>query len=351
MKDGAVPNPDDSAANPADPEDSSGNPADPEPVRWRMPDWVREVVLRDLLIAAVVGISTGLVSGAILANQQKTIDDARSDREQNAAASQASAAERLENLRFVRDPSSSKPEDAEQRPFAGLDLRGQQLAGLKLANADFTGADLRGADLTSTDLTNANLRGAKAEGASFHNAILEHATMDYITVPNADFTGARMESVWASHAIFNSATFTEAQLSEAHFSPSAEFMGATFYRAVAEGTDFADAKMANAAFKETHLEDAVFEDADLSSVRMSQVNASGAHFAEATMTGTRIRQSNLLRADFRRTRGLSADNLSEVNYGATLWPDGFTPPENLDCGDIVVTDIFGYHCPKFDEAR
>jgi uncharacterized protein YjbI with pentapeptide repeats len=107
-------------------------------------------------------------------------------------------AERLENLRFVRERSSL--DESVSRPFAGLDLSGMPLGGLKLRGADFSTANLSGADLQGTDLTGANLSSANLDGAylflaKLNDAIMNFPSMNGTNVPQADFTGANITDV------------------------------------------------------------------------------------------------------------------------------------------------------------
>ncbi|WP_206745463.1 pentapeptide repeat-containing protein, partial [Glutamicibacter sp. BW78] len=66
------------------------------------------------------------------------IDNVRSDRD-----------DRRENLRFVRERSSS---ELQERPFQEIDLRGRNLNSLKLEASVFDQADLSGAKLAGTKL-------------------------------------------------------------------------------------------------------------------------------------------------------------------------------------------------------
>jgi hypothetical protein len=99
--------------------------------------------------------------GLLLAALQIWVDGSRSDR-----------ADRLENLRFVRDRSSSTQQD---RPFSGIDLTETNLSGLSLARADFKGARLDGARLTLT-----SLQGSDFVDASMRNADLREADLSGI---------------------------------------------------------------------------------------------------------------------------------------------------------------------------
>ena len=66
---------------------------------------------------------------------------------------------------------------AEEKIFAGADLRGKNFANADLRGADLSGANLVGADLTGADLSGADLRqsymrAVQAKGANFNSANL-----------------------------------------------------------------------------------------------------------------------------------------------------------------------------------
>ncbi|WP_369292758.1 pentapeptide repeat-containing protein [Rhodococcus indonesiensis] len=124
------------------------------------PSWWKEDLLSGLVIAAGVGFVTFV--------GQLHFDDLRDAR-----------AQRLEDLRFVRDRSA---EGYLPRPFQGVDLEGQNLNGLRLEAADFQFAKLSNVRLIGTFLGNANfheadLRGAELYGAQFYNATLMDADL------------------------------------------------------------------------------------------------------------------------------------------------------------------------------
>ena len=180
---------------------------------------------------------------------QKIVDDSRAVRDRQIAAQQNQNAERLENLRFVRDRASV---EYQLRPFEALDLRGMNLVGLRLNGADFTRADLSGADLTLTDLgpvdpnrvppnipvdfpdmsagirfvinpvspvsflagtklcnvvlASADLRGADLEYANFKGVDLTKTHMSGANVVGADLSEARLSLSMLDGVRYNSST-------------------------------------------------------------------------------------------------------------------------------------------------
>lgn len=162
---------------------------------WRKPHWL----VRDGVLALLVG--------ALLLGSQLYFDNRATHRGEGRAHLAADQAERRENLRFVRDHSSTALVD---RPFAGIDLRGQNLQGLHLVGAVFTGAHLEGvdfevADLESADLTSAllhgakltyaDLRGAHLVGSDLTEADLSGADLRHASIKGANLTGANLENV------------------------------------------------------------------------------------------------------------------------------------------------------------
>ena len=83
--------------------------------------------------------------------------------------------------------------------------------------------------------------------------------------------------------------------------------------------------------------DGFLSGADLSRADLSRANLRGANLSGANLRGAYLSRANLYRADLRganlRGANLTGANLSGANlYGArwsraTLWPEGFTPPE------------------------
>ena len=109
---------------------------------------VAGLVLWNGVVALLVGSVSGVVSGGILLQQQQGLDDRRTEHELSASVQLAENAERLENLRFIRDRSEP---GYRARPFNEMDLAGMPLGGLNLRGADLFGANLRDARLAIVD--------------------------------------------------------------------------------------------------------------------------------------------------------------------------------------------------------
>ncbi|MDF9278426.1 pentapeptide repeat-containing protein [Arthrobacter sp. EH-1B-1] len=171
-----------------------------------MAGWLRELLFRDVLIAAVVGLVVGLVSGFLITNNQAALDDARAEREMTAARELAEQAIRIENLRFVRDRASR---DASEWFFDSLDLSNVSLGPLMLRGADFTGAIFEGTRMDSADVAGAlfvetSMTGARGSDTNFSGADFTGATLDK-AVFGANFEGATMHRVSAIGANFQGA--------------------------------------------------------------------------------------------------------------------------------------------------
>ncbi|TFD11712.1 pentapeptide repeat-containing protein [Cryobacterium sp. TMT4-10] len=187
------------------------------------PPWL----VRDVVVALVVGIAAGVISGLLTTEAQRDIDDQRSDRERAAAETLAGQSYRLENLRFVRDRSS---DDARGRPYNGLDLQGMELSGLSLTGADFRNAnlnaaafrdsDLRGADFAYSDIGGTDFFGAKLTGAAFVRTEFARKHGPALTFFAATLVHAKlmeMKIVDVDHADLTEAMLYGSDLTEASF--------------------------------------------------------------------------------------------------------------------------------------
>lgn len=134
----------------------------------RNPGWFA----RDVIAALLVGLTVAVVS--VL--WQESISRQQLDLQN-----------RIENLRFVRERSS---EDSLPRPFAALDLVGQNLRGLQLSGADFRGSNLRKTNFSGAELPSSNLQSVNADEASFSAADLKNAALDH-----AKFSAAELSYV------------------------------------------------------------------------------------------------------------------------------------------------------------
>ena len=161
------------------------------------------------------------------------------------ANNQANTAERLENLRYVRERSqvttpidlspqclrtgefiltpestttNSSADDKDhftpELPFKDFDLKGQNLSGLWLNCANFSEANLEGADLSNTYLIGANLSGANLRNANLKHSQLQLARLENADLSGADLSGANLSGTPTDLSILETATLCETTLPE-----------------------------------------------------------------------------------------------------------------------------------------
>lgn len=204
--------------------------------RTRLPQetttWLRETIVRDIVLAIIVGLLVGTVSGFIVADRQDSLDEARAQRELAAAEQLADQAIRIENLRFVR----SQPDDpGPRRSFNGLDLAGMNLSNQFLTYDDFSDSDFTDSIMDESNayraiMRRANLTHSRAErtyfnGVDFRQATLAEgifqgtnfveADLQWIDGRGADFTDAHLERAKLAHADLRGAILTGATLDDA----------------------------------------------------------------------------------------------------------------------------------------
>ena len=114
------------------------------------PWWFPQVVVA--LLVGVSVLSAQEIIDYFRAERDHQIAAQQDTQDRDIAADQAKHAERLENLRFVRQRALGDPTIEK---FAGLDLRDQDLASLNLTGADFEHAILINADLFGATLVQA----------------------------------------------------------------------------------------------------------------------------------------------------------------------------------------------------
>jgi hypothetical protein len=173
---------------------------------------------RDIFIAAVVAILV-LFGQYYFVNARHTGDQKTSSDQANQA--EQLDAQRIENLRFVRDRSSTA---TQPRPFRQFDLRGMNLAALQLKGANFVEADLSGANLTGTDLSSQAATPARADtpaipaaysflqGVNLCHAVLAGADLRNTYLVNANLNGVDLTSTLLQNAILNGSDLSGATL-------------------------------------------------------------------------------------------------------------------------------------------
>jgi uncharacterized protein YjbI with pentapeptide repeats len=144
-------------------------------------DWSyrqRNDLIRDGLIGLCLLIVGSLFALALARQQDRLAQDL------------ATTSEIQENLRFVRQVVI---DNAAEKPFSQLNLRGASLAGLDLACEDLAANPPTGcADLSFADLTNANLMGTDLSGAKLGAANLTRAMLADAHLHGADLSGVSL---------------------------------------------------------------------------------------------------------------------------------------------------------------
>lgn len=170
------------------------SPSDRRAVRraLRRADGERSRLKGELLVALVVG---SLISAATIAVQAKLDGDAAARAEDLAERAEV-AAQRRDDLRFVREVASAP--GAAARPFDGLDLTEANISGLPLGCdmppapdcASFVRTTLKQASLVGADLRGARFQVSNAASASFARADLRRAYFDTSDLASTDFEQA-----------------------------------------------------------------------------------------------------------------------------------------------------------------
>lgn len=223
------------------PDHSDGDPLKPEvesPLKDRR--W-----LRDNGIPLLISLISSIVVGGSLTWVQITDSRLQADTAIRAANTQAATAERLENLRYVRDraqvakpanlsphclgtggsifvpdtsttkSSTDKPDPSiPELPFKDFDLKEQNLSGLWLNCANFSGANLEGADLSNAVLIEAKFDGANLRNANLQGANLELAQLGGADLRGADLSNADLSGTPTDLSILETATLHETILPE-----------------------------------------------------------------------------------------------------------------------------------------
>lgn len=179
---------------------------------YRDPPWL----IRDGLLALVIG--------ALLVGVQFYLDERRSDREQSIESGRAALAERLENLRYVRERADTRTFDGiHYKSFDNFDLAGMNFAGLRLSQAVFWGANLNRTDFSTADLTGASFGSGDlppgsgtGEGAIFKKAKLWNAVFSGWDGDGADFSSASLLNARFTEGSYVGTNFAKADLTGAH---------------------------------------------------------------------------------------------------------------------------------------
>lgn len=259
-------------------------------------------------------------------------------------------------------------EDADMRAskIRDCDLTGNMI-GIQLDGSEIFNTKFTKADLASSSAPNAHINSAVFDECYLIGAIIDHSqiadtqlrdcnthhatafmsNLERVSVTRGKMTSADMKALFAvecklsgtdlsntaaeytrwekceildcnlSGTDFRNARFQQCSLDNLLLD-DAEFAHAHFIRCAMVAANFSSALVQTAIFDQCDLRGANFRDRNLLNASLTNCNLSGASFRNAV----------LQRADFSGS-DLSGANFAGASYDhATIWPDGFQPPEN-----------------------
>lgn len=201
----------------------------------------------------------------------------------------------LEGLALAGNDMSGSLGEAVQ--MAGADLTGSNCSNASFAKGDFTGCKLGATDFTGASLANARLHAAAAQGAVFQRADLQGVRAD----DGANFEGADFRHANADGAVLEFACLR-----------GCDFRYSTWIGALLTGSDFEGADLSRSDLRRASL-----ADARLVRARLLQANLLQASMDRCDLTFADMRWANLYRAGLWEAKVEHTD-LREANLGATL---------------------------------
>ncbi len=277
-------------------------------------------------------ITVGLISLTVLGITEFRETRRSQDSEEREDLRQVQA-ERLENLRFIRQISAD-PNFGDHRPLQYADLSGLNLGGLDMSNSDLSDADLFLTEFRRTDLSGAQMNRTLVDFADFGFADLTAATLT-----NLNSQDIRVDGL-TSFIDLNNTKLNRAELSFSHIRVS----GLQAYM--------------NAM---TVLNTTIEGNMTLSEMKYSV--QFGAKYDGVDMKNVDLSNSILLNVDLSNVENLPSANLEGIIYGCTiqildvnflvdadgtmvgteqettqlktnvLWPENFRPPPSKACPD------------------
>lgn len=217
----------------------------------------------------------------------------------NAGASSAADKSAREVTEALVKSSGDMPADLSGLDLTYLDLsmldfKGANLSDADLYGTDFTAANLSHADLSYTRLDRAVLIRANFSGANLAGATILRPTvfsdMRFNQTEAPSFRGAMMQRVRVQARI-DGADFTDANLTEADFSPFEDRAGEGTITTVPRN-ELTNARFVNAKLVKANLSRAIMRFADLRGADLT-----GAALREAELVGANLEGANLTSAD------------------------------------------------------
>jgi uncharacterized protein YjbI with pentapeptide repeats len=249
----------------------------------------------------LVALFISLVVYAVQAHSDKE----RDAENQKLQRVQAQSAQRLEDLRFVRERASSSGQPAEA--FSEFDLQCQDLSWLPLDQADFDRADLRHTNSVGISLRDSHLLSADLRGANMVKAVLDNSGLVNVDFGGADLTNASLRGALLHGAWLISTVLKGADLTGAHL----------------EAND----TLVITGHQPAHLDPANLAGADLEGAKLDRANLSGANLSGADLANLDLTSTNLTGA-----------NLSGIYYDtSTKWPAGLPHPKSTAAPGAAIT--------------
>ncbi|MEE2714940.1 MAG: pentapeptide repeat-containing protein [Verrucomicrobiota bacterium] len=159
----------------------------------------------------------------------------------------------------------------------------QNLKGMKLTDLDLSDLDLSGFDFSDCEMSRCNLSKAKCPSANFDGATLYKAKLDEGEFLGATFRSANLSGCSAKKSGFGMSVITSASFFDA------DLEDATFVEAQVLQSDFRAAKLSRSRFFGAYLDQSDFSQADLGDSDLRETNVEGASFNNAILKGAQLR--------------------------------------------------------------
>jgi len=187
----------------------------------------------------------------------------------------------MEANRSTDDIIAALRRSQEKNESLGPEL--QDLSGVKFTDADLSELDLTGCNFSGCEMSRCNLSGVRCPSANFDGATLYKAKLD-----DAEFLGTTFRNANLSECSAIKTGFGMTDLEGANYFNS-RLEDSSFVDAQVRNADFRAAKMARSRFLEADLEQSDFSQADLTDVDFRETNIDGADFSRTILNGAHLR--------------------------------------------------------------
>jgi len=218
--------------------------------------------------------------------------------------------------------------------LSGADLRNADLNDLNLTDVKLDGADLSGANLSHCD--HIKMSGARLDGArlakseldglvdcSLKKADVSDCHFWYTgSLDRSDFTGAKLDNLWANHCKCVGVVFRDARMRKVQFNQctltGSDFSGADLTRAEL-GDDLNGASFVGATLADAVLTEANLKNADLRKADLRGANLAGADLTDVDLSGAKLEKAVLARAITSQT------DLTKANLAGAIMSESTRP--------------------------